>query len=197
MGMLDSNTDRSFFMIGAIIVAGLVIGLLVTVIGGDFSDGLSRTVNGLFDNADAIITGESGSDSGGPEFPLVTDADAVVISSGAMTSYTGSSPKITIPETLDGVTVKAISGGVSGRSGAAITHVILPSTLTHVNTAGFQFHALEVVDIPAGVSIVDPYSMGGTVQTMGTYGKQFYDVYYGNGRQAGRYVWNGTTYIKR
>jgi len=187
MGMLDSNTDRSFFMIGAIIVAGLVIGLLVTVIGGDFSDGLSRTVNGLFDNADAIITGESG--SGGHEFPLVTDADAVVISSGVMTSYTGSAREITIPTTLDGHTVTAI--GTNSLLSKGDISIVFPSTLISINVAAMNSGTRpKVVDIPSGVSVHPSFGMG-------AYTTQFKAVYDNNGKQAGRYVWDGTTYIKQ
>ena len=59
MGMLDSNTDRSFFMIGAIAVAGVVIALLIAVVSGSFADGLDSAIKGLFDNAESIINGNA------------------------------------------------------------------------------------------------------------------------------------------
>ena len=38
MGMLDANTDRSYFMIGAVIIAGLIVGGAAYLFSQGFSD---------------------------------------------------------------------------------------------------------------------------------------------------------------
>ena len=148
MGMLYSNTDRSFFMIGAIIVAGLVIGLLVTVIGGDFSNGLSGAVNGLFDTADAVITGGhsnpnggAGTDEGSPSDPytVATDSDFNFIpdSFGDMTvggekgyfAYVGSDTYVRVPDVIQGVTLTSMRRMFMGTSveGVAVNNPVITS----------------------------------------------------------------------
>ena len=65
--MLDSNTDRSYFMIGAIIVGALIIGGAVIIFafffGGSGAENigeagkLGEMLQGLFNKADAGIDG--------------------------------------------------------------------------------------------------------------------------------------------
>ena len=67
--MLDSNTDRSYFMIGAIIVGALIIAgavLIFTNIFGDSSGGgyIANLLESLFHRAGGEIDGIDGIDAG-------------------------------------------------------------------------------------------------------------------------------------
>ena len=65
--MLESNTDRMYFTIGAVIVAALIIGLAVWLFNSDsvLATKLAETINGMFTQAsDSIGDINSGSTHG-------------------------------------------------------------------------------------------------------------------------------------
>lgn len=55
--MLEANTDRSYFMIGAVIVAALLIGLAVWLFNGDgiVAENIRTTLTGLFQTGNEAI----------------------------------------------------------------------------------------------------------------------------------------------
>lgn len=55
--MLESNTDRMYFTIGAVIVAALIIGLAVWLFNSDsvLATKLAETINGMFTQASNSI----------------------------------------------------------------------------------------------------------------------------------------------
>lgn len=57
--MLESNTDRSYFMIGAVIVAALLIGLAVWLFndGGIVAENIKSTLSNLFGTGNDAIDG--------------------------------------------------------------------------------------------------------------------------------------------
>ena len=66
--MLESNTDRSYFMIGAVIVAGIIIAGLIFIFKDTlFSDtgAVPTLINDLFTKAQTMINGLDGTGSAG------------------------------------------------------------------------------------------------------------------------------------
>ena len=57
MGMLDANTDRSYFMIGAIIIAGLIFGFTVSWAGSKQTGVVDNAENTLTESADDVVAG--------------------------------------------------------------------------------------------------------------------------------------------
>lgn len=66
--MLESNTDRSYFMIGAVIVAALLIGIAVWLFndGGIVAENIKTTLNNLFTEGNTAIDGIAPEVSEGP-----------------------------------------------------------------------------------------------------------------------------------
>lgn len=49
--MLESNTDRMYYTIGAILVAAAIIGIALFIVNGQLQDGLAGVFNGLFSSS--------------------------------------------------------------------------------------------------------------------------------------------------
>ena len=85
------------------------------------------------------------------------DANGYIISS----SYNFEASMITIPETLDGVTVKGIADG-SYNSGIfaskAIDSVQLPSTIEYIGSYAFSYNLMASIDIPNSVIGIGTYA---------------------------------------
>lgn len=66
--MLEANTDRSYFMIGAVIVAALLIGIAVWLFNdnGIVADNIKDTLGNLFTTGNDAINGIDPDVSGGP-----------------------------------------------------------------------------------------------------------------------------------
>lgn len=68
--------------------------------------------------------------------PYIPESSLVVDSSGTVISYKGTASSFTIPETVNGITVKAI--GAKAFAETNITEIILPDTVTKIDTAAFK-----------------------------------------------------------
>lgn len=53
--MLESNTDRMYYTIGAILVAAAIIGIALFIVNGQLQDGLGGVFDGLFNNSDKAL----------------------------------------------------------------------------------------------------------------------------------------------
>lgn len=53
--MLESNTDRMYYTIGAILVAAAIIGIALFIVNGQLQGGLQGVFAGLFDSSDAAL----------------------------------------------------------------------------------------------------------------------------------------------
>lgn len=64
--MLESNTDRMYFTIGAVIVAALIIGLAVWLFNSDsiIAQNLTSTITDMFKSATDSIEGIDSSNKG-------------------------------------------------------------------------------------------------------------------------------------
>lgn len=64
--MLESNTDRMYFTIGAVIVAALIIGLAVWLFNSDsiIAQNLTSTIDEMFKGASDSITDINNSNKG-------------------------------------------------------------------------------------------------------------------------------------
>ena len=64
--MLESNTDRMYFTIGAVIVAALIIGLAVWLFNSDsiIAQNLTSTIEEMFEGASKSITDINDSNKG-------------------------------------------------------------------------------------------------------------------------------------
>ena len=64
--MLESNTDRMYFTIGAVIVAALIIGLAVWLFNSDsiIAENLTSTIEDMFEGASKSITDINDSNKG-------------------------------------------------------------------------------------------------------------------------------------
>lgn len=49
--MLESNTDRMYYTIGAILVAAAIIGIALFIVNGQLQGGLQGVFTGLFDSS--------------------------------------------------------------------------------------------------------------------------------------------------
>lgn len=62
--------------------------------------------------------------------PYADESELIIDSDGVITAYTGTSTSLSIPETINGITVKKLDDGVLKNRG--LTELILPETLTAV-----------------------------------------------------------------
>lgn len=68
--------------------------------------------------------------------PIVSENELVVDSSGNLLSYSGNSTSITIPRTVNEITVTAV--GENAFAGSGIVEVILPTTVTSIKAKAFE-----------------------------------------------------------
>lgn len=71
---------------------------------------------------------------------------------GTITGYVGSDDRVTIPQTIDGVTVTAI--GTNAFANKAIKEINLPNTIETIADGAFKENELTFVFIPASVSTI-------------------------------------------
>lgn len=53
--MLESNTDRMYYTIGAILVAAAIIGIALFIVNGQLQGGLQGVFEGLFSGSDDAL----------------------------------------------------------------------------------------------------------------------------------------------
>ncbi|QMS85312.1 leucine-rich repeat protein [Candidatus Xianfuyuplasma coldseepsis] len=92
---------------------------------------------------------------------IVTTADGYVFNTNTQTiiEYTGTATTLSIPSTIDGVTVIGLGYEVFMEVG--LTSVSLPDTLEVIGAAAFVFNNLADITIPASVTDIESYAFYG------------------------------------
>lgn len=168
---MTNGTSQGLFIVVAIVIFGIFVALSYTVFGNQLSPGL----RGIF--TDAITNVEEDTQD---EEDTTYHSYFIVDENGRLIDYIGSETDIVIPETVDGVTVRAISNSalrnkgltsvvipetvrriegtsepaVGAFSGNNITHLTLPDSLEHIGQGAFYSIGLEELTLGSNLNFI-------------------------------------------
>lgn len=127
----------------------------VSFIGNPFENNSNLTIYGYVDSTVeqfALQQGYKFNDINGLYYDWVENEDETI----TITGYKGTSEDITIPETINRLTVTSI--GADAFSNKQIKSVTIPNTVTSIGERAFQNNQLETIEIPNQVTNIDSYA---------------------------------------
>ncbi len=153
---MTSGTSQGLFVVVAIVIFGIFIGLTYTLFG---SEGLSNDLKGIFTNAtEQTNAGINNSKYYSEQIDKITADDDFEFdkTTGTITNYIGTSKDIVIPYEIDKVKVKVI--GDSAFKLKKLVKVVFPNTITIIEDNAFRDNNLVNITLPDSVISIGSYS---------------------------------------
>ena len=155
--MLDQNTDRMWYVIGALVVgAGIILLANKTIpeVFANVTESLKGVADkgiaaggelGIFESVEKVVYTDE------RYFVWITNSDGESVT---ITDYKAEGPKeVVIPDIIDGKKVTSI--GASAFSENQLTSVTIPNSVTSIEGWAFEYNQLTSVTIPDSVSSIE------------------------------------------